>query len=141
MTTIEPRSGLIAVEKLDSELEKIFLTDVLETKVIYDSFMWKEGVGYREVKKDNTIVVAVGLATKLARKAISLDCGLNVATPSVRSMFASSLLDDYVVCLNNVTPHADLIILELLNFDVILVWYYLVRACIDCKENKVRLAP
>ena len=58
-------------------------------------------------------------------------------------MFASSLLDDCVLCFGNKTLHADLIILEFTDFDVILGmdWLSKCGACIDCKEKKVRFSP
>ena len=58
-------------------------------------------------------------------------------------MFASSLLDDCVLCFGNKTLRADLIILEFTDFDVILGmdWLSKCGACIDCKEKKVRFSP
>ena len=64
--------------------------------------------------------VSSRFASKLTRKPISLVSRLCVATPSGVSMFASSLLDDCVLCFGNKTLRTDLIILEFTNFDVIL---------------------
>ena len=48
-------------------------------------------------------------ASKLTRKPISLDRRLCGSTPSGVSMFASSLLDDCVLCFGNKTLRANLV--------------------------------
>ena len=87
--------------------------------------------------------VSSRFASKLARKPISLNRRLCVATPSGVNMFASSLFDDCVLYFSNKTLCADLILLEFMDFDVILGMNWLSKCgvCIDCKEKKVRFSP
>ena len=66
-----------------------------------------------------------------------------VATPSGVSMCASYVLKSCEVCLGKEKLHADLIILDLFDFDVILGmdWLARYRAIIDCNEKRVLFSP
>ena len=68
---------------------------------------------------------------------------MTVATPSGVSMCASYVLKSCEVCLGKEKLHADLIILDLFDFDVILGmdWLARYRAIIDCNEKRVLFSP
>ena len=61
-------------------------------------------------------------ASKLRVEPVELTCDFVVATPSGVSMCASYVLKLCEVCLGKENLHVDLIILDLFDFDVILVW-------------------
>lgn len=73
---------------------------------------------------------------------IKLNCELFVATSSGVSMYASFVLKFCEVCLENEKLHANLIVLDLFDFNVILGidWLSRNRANIDYKEKRVLIS-
>ena len=83
--------------------------------------------------------IFIYLASRLSRPRVPLVVQLLVSTPLGQTLIAHDMLPSCDVDVGGVTLPADLIVLDMIDFDVILGmdWLALHHACVDCHGKKV----